>query len=81
VEADWELFQHTRLGTRLGFGLIPSILSLLLAVLSNLASVALPMFVKPNKEFDFQKLYEVVYVMTKNLNRVIDINYYPVKRQ
>lgn len=48
----------------------------------NLASVALPMFVKTNTggapEFDFQKLYKVTYVMAKNLNRVIDVNYYPV---
>jgi len=44
----------------------------------NLASVALPMFVKKTaagSEFDHQRLYEVVYVMAKNLNRVIDINY------
>lgn len=46
---------------------------------SNLASVALPMFVKDQK-FDFQKLYEVAYVMAVNLNRVIDINYYPVEQ-
>jgi len=45
----------------------------------NLASVALPMFVK-NREFDHQHLYEVVYVMTKNLNRVIDVNHYPVEQ-
>ena len=29
--------------------------------------------------FNHQKLYEVVYVMTRNLNKVIDVNYYPVK--
>jgi len=44
----------------------------------NLASVALPMFVTPQKTFDYQRLFDVVYVMTKNLNKVIDINYYPV---
>ncbi len=45
----------------------------------NLASLALPMYV--NEEtgtYDFQKLYDVTYVATKNLNRVIDVNYYPV---
>lgn len=45
----------------------------------NLASLALPMYV--NQEtgtYDFQKLYDVTYVATKNLNRVIDVNYYPV---
>ena len=43
----------------------------------NLASVALPMFVK-NGKFDFDKLFDVSYVMTKNLNKIIDYNYYPV---
>ena len=31
------------------------------------------------KEFDFQKLYDVTYHVTGNLNRVIDVNYYPVE--
>jgi len=43
----------------------------------NLASIALPRFVK-NGEFDHQKLYEVTRAATKNLNRIIDENYYPV---
>jgi ribonucleoside-diphosphate reductase alpha subunit len=49
----------------------------------NLASIALPKFVitKPDgkKYFDHQKLYEVTKVATKNLNKVIDVNYYPVE--
>lgn len=44
----------------------------------NLASIALPMYVKPDKTFDFAKLAEVTKVITKNLNRIIDINYYPI---
>lgn len=44
----------------------------------NLASIALPMYVKPDKTFDFAKLREVTKVITKNLNKIIDINYYPV---
>jgi ribonucleoside-diphosphate reductase alpha subunit len=45
----------------------------------NLASVALPKYVnKETKTFDFQKLREVVNVMTRNLNKVIDRNYYPI---
>ncbi len=44
----------------------------------NLASIALPRFVN-NGEFDHQKLFEITYVITKNLNKVIDINYYPVE--
>jgi ribonucleoside-diphosphate reductase alpha chain len=44
----------------------------------NLASIALPKYVKDG-EFDHQRLFEVTYVATKNLNKVIDRNYYPVK--
>ncbi len=44
----------------------------------NLASIALPMFVK-DKAFDHQALFDVTVRVTKNLNRVIDRNYYPVK--
>ncbi|MEQ9287106.1 MAG: ribonucleoside-diphosphate reductase subunit alpha [Cyclobacteriaceae bacterium] len=45
----------------------------------NLASVALPKFVdEETRTFDHQKLYDIAYVMTKNLNKVIDVNYYPV---
>lgn len=43
----------------------------------NLASIALPMFVKDG-EFDHQSLFDVTVRVTKNLNRVIDRNYYPV---
>lgn len=45
----------------------------------NLASIALPMYVdSENASYDFQKLYDVTYVATMNLNKVIDVNYYPV---
>ena len=44
----------------------------------NLASIALSMFVIDGK-FDHQKLYEITKVATRNLNKVIDVNYYPVK--
>ncbi len=44
----------------------------------NLASIALPMFIK-NGEFDHKELYKITKRVTKNLNRVIDRNYYPVK--
>lgn len=43
----------------------------------NLASIALPRFVEDGK-FDHQKLFEVTYTITKNLNKIIDRNYYPV---
>lgn len=44
----------------------------------NLASIALNMFVKPDKTFDFQKLKDVTKTVTKNLNKIIDVNYYPI---
>ncbi|MFT3908191.1 MAG: ribonucleoside-diphosphate reductase subunit alpha [Ferruginibacter sp.] len=44
----------------------------------NLASLALPRFVIDGK-FDHKKLYEVTYQVAKNLNAVIDNNYYPVE--
>jgi len=43
----------------------------------NLASIALPMFVN-DKNFDHQELFRVTKQVTKNLNKVIDRNYYPV---
>ena len=43
----------------------------------NLASVALPKYVN-NGTFDHDKLFEVTYQVTKNLNRIIDRNYYPI---
>lgn len=45
----------------------------------NLASIALPRYVKPDGTFDFIKLHEVTKVAAKNLNKIIDVNYYPVK--
>ncbi len=44
----------------------------------NLASISLPMFVKEGR-FDHQELFEVTKRVIKNLNKVIDRNYYPVK--
>ncbi len=44
----------------------------------NLASIALPKFVNKDGEFDHQRLFEITKVVTRNLNKVIDVNYYPV---
>jgi len=43
----------------------------------NLASIALPKFVV-NGKFDHQQLFEITKVVTRNLNKIIDVNYYPV---
>ncbi|MGK0389382.1 MAG: ribonucleoside-diphosphate reductase alpha subunit [Maribacter sp.] len=45
----------------------------------NLGSVALQKFVNGPGDYNFDKLYEITKVLTTNLNKVIDINYYPVK--
>jgi ribonucleoside-diphosphate reductase subunit M1 len=45
-----------------------------------LASIALPRFVdKQERKFDFKKLEEVTGVIVRNLNRIIDINFYPIE--
>lgn len=44
----------------------------------NLASIAVSMFVRPDKTYDFEKLKEVSKTVTRNLNKIIEINYYPV---
>jgi ribonucleoside-diphosphate reductase alpha chain len=44
----------------------------------NLASIALPKFITSTGIFDHQKLYEITQVVTCNLNKIIDVNYYPV---
>lgn len=45
----------------------------------NLASIALSKFVTEDGQYDFQRLYEVTRIVTRNLNKVIDINYYPIQ--
>ena len=46
----------------------------------NLASLALPTFVDSARgEYDFAKLHEVTQVVVRNLNKIIDVNFYPVE--
>ena len=44
----------------------------------NLSSISLPAFVTEDKTYDLDKLHTVVKVATRNLNKVIDVNYYPI---
>ena len=44
----------------------------------NLASIAVNQFVRADKTFDFERLKEVTKVVTRNLNKIIDVNFYPV---
>jgi ribonucleotide reductase alpha subunit len=47
----------------------------------NLASIGLPSFVNvETKQFDYDKLHHVTKVITNNLNKVIDINFYPTEK-
>ncbi|CAH6421518.1 Ribonucleoside-diphosphate reductase large subunit [uncultured virus] len=45
----------------------------------NLSSICLPTFIE-NGEFNFDKLYEISKIVTENLNKIIDINFYPVDK-
>ncbi|VVC41387.1 Ribonucleotide reductase R1 subunit, N-terminal,Ribonucleotide reductase large subunit, N- [Cinara cedri] len=44
----------------------------------NLASIAVNMFIKSNGDYDFEKLFKITKIVTKNLNKVIDVNFYPI---
>lgn len=44
----------------------------------NLASIALNMFVSTNKKYDFHKLKKITKIITKNLNKIIDLSFYPL---
>ena len=44
----------------------------------NLASIGLPMFLDENNNFDYEKLKSISQIVTKNLNKIIDVNFYPV---
>lgn len=46
----------------------------------NLASIGLSSFVREDKTFDYKKLHEVSKIVTENLNKIIDINYYPTDK-
>ena len=65
------LFQHNNY-TQTFFKIISQV------AVCNLASIALNMFVKPDRTFDLMKLKEITKVITRNLNKIIEVNYYPV---
>ncbi len=80
-----EKSNHKNLGTIKSSNLCTEILEYTApdeVAVCNLASVALNRFVEIENgkpKYDHKKLYDVVYQMTVNLNRIIDINYYPVQ--
>jgi ribonucleotide reductase alpha subunit len=45
----------------------------------NLASISLPRFVdRKARTFNYEKLHEITKIVTRNLNKVIDVNFYPL---
>lgn len=72
---------HNHLGTITGSNLCTEIVQYNTKeepAVCNLASISLPRFVK-NGKFDFQKLFQVVQVITHNLDKIIDLNKYPTE--
>ena len=72
-----EVLKNKELLTKLGLSEFYGEESVNETAVCNLASVALPKFVNKNKTYNFNKLYEVAYQATINLNNVIDVNFYP----
>ena len=72
-----EILQNKELLEKLGLGEFFGEESVNETAVCNLASIALPKFVNKNKTYNFNKLYDVAYSATINLNKVIDVNYYP----
>jgi ribonucleoside-diphosphate reductase alpha chain len=74
-----QILQNKELLDKLGLSEFYGMESVNETAVCNLASIALTKFVNKNKTFNFNKLYEVAYQATINLNNVIDTNYYPSK--
>jgi ribonucleoside-diphosphate reductase alpha chain len=72
-----EILQNKELLDNLGLGEFYGEESVNETAVCNLASIALPKFVNKNKTYNFNKLYDVAYAATINLNNVIDVNFYP----
>lgn len=72
-----EILKNKELLTKLGLSEFYGEESVNETAVCNLASIALPKFINKNKTYNFNKLYEVAYAATINLNNVIDVNFYP----
>jgi ribonucleoside-diphosphate reductase alpha chain len=72
-----EILQNKELLDSLGLGSFYGEESVNETAVCNLASIALPKFVNKNKTYNHNKLFDVAYQATINLNKVIDVNYYP----
>jgi ribonucleoside-diphosphate reductase alpha chain len=74
-----EILENKQLLESLGLGEFYGEESVNETAVCNLASISLTKFVNKNKTYNFNKLYDVSYQATINLNNVIDVNYYPSK--
>ena len=72
-----DILQNRELLEKLGLGEFWGEESINETAVCNLASIALPKFINKNKTYNFNKLYDIAYDATINLNNVIDVNYYP----
>lgn len=72
-----EILQNKELLEKLGLGEFYGEESVNETAVCNLASIALPKFVNKNRTYNYNKLYEIAYNATINLNNVIDTNFYP----
>ena len=72
-----EVLKNKELLESLGLGSFYGEESVNETAVCNLASIALPKFVNKNKTYNHNKLFDVAYQATVNLNKVIDVNYYP----
>ena len=72
-----EILKNKEVLTKLGLSEFYGEESVNETAVCNLASIALPKFINKNKTYNFNKLYEVAYAATINLNNVIDVNFYP----
>lgn len=77
TKAQKDILQNQDLLESLGLGDFYGEDSVNETAVCNLASIALPKFVNKNRTYNFNKLYDVAYQATINLNNVIDSNYYP----
>jgi len=77
TKAQVEILKNKELLESLGLGEFFGQESVNETAVCNLASMALPKFVNKNKTYNYNKLYEVAYKAVINLNKVIDVNYYP----
>lgn len=79
TKAQQDILKNKELLDSLGLGEFYGQESVNETAVCNLASISLTKFVNKNKTYNYNKLYDIAYQATVNLNNVIDVNYYPSK--